>query len=56
MGLRSEQLSIEQPGSRVLLSPDYIPSENEAYMNPRQLDFFRSKLNDHSPHASAYRQ
>ena len=46
MGLRSEQLIIEQPGSRVLLSPDYIPSENEAYMNPRQLDFFRSKLNE----------
>lgn len=28
----------------ILLSPDYVPSENEAYMNPKQLEYFRQKL------------
>lgn len=26
------------------LSPDYVPSEDEEFMNPRQLAFFRRKL------------
>lgn len=26
------------------LSPDYVPSEDEEFMNPRQLAFFRQKL------------
>lgn len=28
------------------LSPDYVPSEDEEFMNPRQLAFFRQKLLD----------
>ncbi len=28
------------------LSPDYVPSEDEDFMNPRQLAFFRQKLLD----------
>ena len=29
---------------RSKLSPDYHPSEDEAFMNPRQLEYFRQKL------------
>src|SRR5258708_19244278 len=29
---------------RYKLSPDYHPSEDEAFMNPRQLEYFRQKL------------
>jgi DnaK suppressor protein len=29
---------------RSKLSPDYNPSEDEAFMNPRQLEYFRQKL------------
>jgi DnaK suppressor protein len=43
---QSEYSNLEQPGGSVLLSPDYIPSENEPYMNPRHLEFFRQKLNE----------
>ncbi len=28
------------------LSPDYRPSEDEPFMNPRQLEYFRRKLED----------
>lgn len=31
---------------RVTLSPDYVPSEHEDFMNPMQLEFFRKKLLD----------
>ena len=26
------------------LPPDYVPSENEAFMNPQQVEYFRQKL------------
>ena len=29
---------------RVTLSPDYVPSEEEEFMNPMQLEFFRQML------------
>lgn len=29
---------------RVTLSPDYVPSEEEKFMNPMQLEFFRQML------------
>ncbi len=29
---------------RVTLSPDYVPSEKEDFMGPRQLEFFRNRL------------
>ena len=29
---------------RVTLSPDYVPSEEEQFMNPMQLEFFRQML------------
>jgi DnaK suppressor protein len=29
---------------RVTLSPDYVPSEDEEFMNPMQLEFFRQML------------
>jgi DnaK suppressor protein len=29
---------------RVILPPDYRPSEDEDFMNPRQLEYFRQKL------------
>ena len=28
----------------ITLPPDYFPSENEEFMNPMQLEFFRLKL------------
>ncbi len=28
----------------ITLSPDYVPSENEEYMNEKQLEYFRQKL------------
>lgn len=28
----------------ILLSPDYTPSEDEPYMSPKQLEYFRQKL------------
>jgi DnaK suppressor protein len=33
-------------GMQTTLSPDYVPSEDEDFMNPRQLAFFRQKLLD----------
>jgi DnaK suppressor protein len=33
-------------GMQTTLSPDYVPSEDEEFMNPRQLAFFRQKLLD----------
>lgn len=28
------------------LSPDYVPGDDEAYMNPRQLEYFRALLSE----------
>ena len=36
----------DQTNSSVMLSPDYIPQKDEDYMSPRQLDYFRHKLNE----------
>lgn len=33
-----------QSENNALLSPDYVPSESEPYMNATQLEFFRHKL------------
>ena len=36
----------EQTNSSVVLFPDYVPNNDEDYMGPRQLDYFRHKLNE----------
>ncbi len=46
MANKSEQAILKQPNTSGLLSPDYSPSENEPYMHPQQLEFFRHKLVD----------
>ena len=38
--------SRSDPVSTVLLPPDYRPSDDEEFMNPLQLEFFRRKLLD----------
>lgn len=35
---------IEPRDSNIVLSPDYVPSSKEEYMNPQQLEYFRQKL------------
>ena len=34
----------EQLPPTIILSPDYIPSSKEEYMNPNQLEYFRQRL------------
>lgn len=46
-GLRvSDAKEVPAPGGAALadIPPDYRPSEDEPYMNPRQLEYFRRKL------------
>ena len=39
-------LKIDSATAKILLSPDYKPSEDEDFMNAFQIEYFRRKLNE----------
>ena len=46
MAPTQERTHVDNINHNLLISPEYNPSENEPYMNARQLEFFRHKLNE----------
>ena len=40
----AQQLKQKQTAKQIVLPNDYIPNENESYMNEFQIEFFRNQL------------
>ena len=39
-----KELNLNKPIDQIKLPDDYIPNDNEEFMNPMQLAYFRNKL------------